>query len=95
MVRNQDVYFIGAVYIPPSKSKRELAQRCITRVGRIDILKFRKMGKVIIIGDFNCRFGKKESIIVACNKQFTFNRSTHDMDTKSTDASRGAFWLNR
>ena len=49
------------------------------------------------MGDFNCRFGKKESIIVAGNKQFTFNRSTHDMDTKTNDdktnknASRGSF----
>ena len=43
MVRNQDVYFIGAVYIPPSESKRELARDVLLEL-EVDILKYRKLG---------------------------------------------------
>ena len=85
LVREQDIYFIGAVYIPPSRSNREFAKDVLLEI-EVDILNFRKLGKVILMGDFNCRFGGEESSIVAGNNQFTFSRTTHDMDSKAKDA---------
>ena len=43
------------------------------------------------MGDFNCRFGGEESSIVTGNNQFTFSRTTHDMDSKAKDARRGSY----
>ena len=94
--RNQDMYYICGVYIPPSKSKRELAPDVLLEL-EIDIRNYRKLGKVVLMGDFNCRIGGKESVIAAGSKQFTFSRTTHDMDLKdkdgkkSKDANRGSF----
>ena len=44
------------------------------------------------MGDFNCRIGGVESIILSGTKQFIFPRRTQDSESK--DASRGAFFVS-
>jgi len=88
IVRGGDVYFVGAVYIPPSRSKREDAKDVILEL-ETDLISFRKSGKVILMGDFNCRIGDTHSVILLNGNQFSFPRVSEDSAT-SGDAKRGA-----
>ena len=59
----------------------------------MDIRNFRKEGKVILMGDFNCRIGAKESVIISDTKQIVFPRITQDAG-KSGDSSRGGYLVS-
>ena len=90
MVRNRDVYYVGAVYIPPTGSQRELAKDVLVEL-ETDIFNYRKLGKVILLGDFNCRFGGKESVIFSGNKQMVFSRITDERKGTGNNTN-GSFW---
>ena len=88
LCRNNDLYFFCSVYIPPTKSRREDAKEVLIEL-ETDIINFRRLGKVIVMGDFNCRIGGTDSSMVVGGKQFSFSRSTQDM-VKGGDANKGA-----
>ena len=88
MSRGTDYYFIGAVYIPPDRSQRETAKQVLDEL-EVDIHQFRKQGKVILMGDFNCRVGSEESVIKAKDKQLLLSRTTAD-----SKEDRGKFLIS-
>ena len=70
--------FVCGVYIPPDGSPmlKDFAQ-CL-EILEGDCIKFRKDGKVIVMGDFNARIGRNESLIQGNGGIFTFPRSVSD-----------------
>src|ERR1051325_8345894 len=55
---NNEIFFILAVYIPPSIKDFGKVMQSIES----DCIILRKLGKIIIMGDFNARIGNNESI---------------------------------
>jgi len=78
------VYFIGVVYLPPATSGylRDLKGTLLEL--ETDIARFRKDGKVILLGDFNCRVSNQPSVILNDGKLLTLSRHVEDTDFKGS-----------
>lgn len=83
-------FFVAAVYLPPVNSHwNDDFVGSITEL-QSDCLDFRKLGKVIVMGDFNCRIFNLPSIIHHHDLRLEFSRNTCDVDKNcSSILSRG------
>lgn len=59
-----DVVYICVIYIPPDNGPRgnQNFAKCLELLEG-DCVKFRKMGKVVVMGDFNARIGSFQSMV--------------------------------
>jgi hypothetical protein len=88
--------FICGVYIPPDNPFRGYQDfpKCLEML-EADCLKFRSLGKVIVLGDFNARIGNNESIIQSNSGQSIFSRFVSDQGgTGSPARTRGIQLVN-
>src|SRR5271170_5884677 len=81
-----NILYIACLYLPPGVTDNKFVQ-CLESL-EMDILNFRKVGKVIVFGDFNARVGNRESVIQSANGQYVLSRVVDDMDVSGTKAGK-------
>ena len=71
--------YVCSVYIPPQNSKysKDNGENCPYVEIRKDILKFKKLGDIILMGDFNARKGNLQDQI-ELNSVFTNLENTEE-----------------
>ena len=95
MSRNSEISFIGGAYFPPSGSVRKEHWKSMLQNLEDDIIAFRKQGKVIVLGDFNCRIALLPSAVCRNDAYYVFNRNTKDTEFRESEAfSRGKEFID-
>jgi len=82
---NSEKYFIGAVYIPPDGSNYLVDIKDILFELEVDILEYRKQGKVILMGDLNSQVYTYPSTINHNGKDISFFRYSQDAECKTLE----------
>ena len=75
LVCGKDTFFICAVYAPP---RDDVDFDQILRSLEEDIWKFKQMGKVVVMGDFNARINSNPSIVQGISGECVFDRKVVD-----------------
>ena len=84
--RNSNVFFFGVVYIPPAGSNYGNLFQALTDLEG-DIVQYKKEGKVILLGDFNCKIGDSPSVLSVNDQVLSFSRSVtdHELNSRGKD----------
>jgi retrotransposon-encoded endonuclease len=86
-----EVLFFAAVYLSPVDSTRVIDSASFIQELEEDICKFKKLGKVIVMGDLNSRIGQASSRVFLNDVSFTFERESEDKVRRlSREAKRRA-----
>ena len=89
-IAGADVYHICGVYLPPgtSANSSEDFSKCLQLL-EADCIKFRKVGKVVIMGDFNARIGSDQSLVYGHSGDLmAFSRLVSDAQGGSGSVAR-------
>lgn len=79
VVYGSDTFFVCAVYCPPAGEgeMHDFPPHVLLSL-ETDCIKFRQVGKVILMGDFNARIGNQFSIIQGRGGPYVFRRTVAD-----------------
>jgi len=73
-----ETLYIAAVYMSPIGTTRETDAANFRLELEDDIVHFRALGKVVVMGDLNSRIGNTPSVVLKSGRLRSFNRITKD-----------------
>jgi hypothetical protein len=82
------VVYAAFVYIVPVASSRSAAVPALLLELEADILKYSKLGMVVVMGDFNCRVGEKCSELLEVDEEESDGVRLKRYERKSDDKKR-------
>jgi endonuclease/exonuclease/phosphatase family metal-dependent hydrolase len=85
---NGENIMVGGIYLSPADTTRETDIATFVQELETDIYNFRRIGKVIIMGDLNSRIGTAPSTIFGKEKTFSYKRSSEDEQKKMSRAAK-------
>lgn len=88
-VTSKEDLFLAVVYMTPEGSTRDSDSQQLLLELEKDILEFSKLGRVIVMGDFNTRIGNVESSILKNDVRYSFPRRNQDHKFGSQIRERG------
>src|SRR4051794_13238698 len=73
------VVYCCCLHVPRRISQSKRQQGSSPRVGKADIMYFRRKGFVMCLGDFNSKIGTLESVVSRGERRFPYSRSSEDI----------------
>lgn len=84
-----EILFLAAVYMSPLNTSRETDAAEFLLELENDVLNFRELGKVVVMGDLNSRVGNLPSSFFINEQQYNFRRVSEDVKISKQVAKQG------